>query len=195
MVCCAIGIVYWQDRQQLLQRIELLERTLRPQAVNGIAWAPEQATGPPNTPTPGDQSTAWASLKPNDQIEWLELNYGKRVKPSSISIHQNYNPGALIRVSAFDRSGNEVTLWTGTDPIAPGKASGVSQIPLNTSLKSDRYRIYLDCTLVTGWNEVDAVAIHYGWGRTMWAESATASSSYGNAGNTQIMSYPLRLTR
>src|SRR3954447_14472836 len=45
------------------------------QRVFGDNWAPARACGPPDTKTMGDIPTAWASLTPDGQAEWLELDF------------------------------------------------------------------------------------------------------------------------
>src|SRR5580704_10247815 len=64
-------------------------------------WGPEQATGPPDTVGPGDIVTAWASLTPDGQDEWLLLEYAEPVVPAAVLVHETYNPGALCRVTVF----------------------------------------------------------------------------------------------
>jgi hypothetical protein len=49
------------------------------------AWGPEQATGPPDTHQAGDIQTAWASLTPDQQKEWLLLEYAGPVVPEAVS--------------------------------------------------------------------------------------------------------------
>src|SRR4051794_5715361 len=41
----------------------------------GLDWGPEQAAGPPDTLTPGDQTTAWASQSADGSPEWLILHF------------------------------------------------------------------------------------------------------------------------
>src|SRR5262245_6382420 len=55
----------------------------------GPFWDTAEATGPPNTPMPGDQATAWASLGADDQPEWLVLEYEMAVVPKAIVVHEN----------------------------------------------------------------------------------------------------------
>ncbi|MFO1065310.1 MAG: hypothetical protein U0892_15700 [Pirellulales bacterium] len=58
----------------------------------------EQATGKPNTIPPGDKQTAWASMTPDGQEEWLELNYSRyAVRTYAVEIHETFNPGAVFK--------------------------------------------------------------------------------------------------
>jgi len=142
------------------------------------AWGPEQATGPPDTPGAGDIQTAWASLTPDGQDEWLMLEYAEPVVPSAVLVHETYNPGALVRVTAFKLDGEEVEVWKGKDPTRVGEPRGVSEIKFRTNFKTNRVRIYLDSRAVAGWNEIDAVGLRDSSGKTHWATSAHASSTY-----------------
>jgi hypothetical protein len=145
---------------------------------SGRTWGPEQATGFPDTPNPGDFPTAWASLTRDGQAEWLELTYPKAVQPTCVLVFESYKPGAVHKVSVFDNAGKEVEVWTGKDPTSATEKSGVSAIRFTTKLKVDRVRIYLDSARIADWNEIDAVGLIDKSGRLQWASRATASSTY-----------------
>jgi hypothetical protein len=145
-------------------------------------WGPEQATGPPDTAGPGDLVTAWASAQAAGQMEWLLLEYPEPLLPSAVLVHETYNPGALVRVTAFRLDGEEVEVWKGKDPTAPGSGKGVSEVALDMKFKTNRIKIYIDSQAVPGWNEIDAVGLKDGAGKTHWASSAAASSTYAELG-------------
>jgi hypothetical protein len=141
-------------------------------------WGPEQATGPPDTPMPGDMVTAWASLTPDDQDEWLLLEYAEAVVPAAVQVHETFNPGALSRVTAFKLSGEEVEVWKGKDPTPPTAVQGVSEVPCKVSFKVNRVKLYFASKAVPGWNEIDAVGLRDTAERVHWATAAEASSTY-----------------
>jgi hypothetical protein len=140
-------------------------------------WGPEQATGAPDTEGSGDFPTAWASLTPDAQNEWLMLEYAEPIQPKAVRIHESWNPGAVTRVSAFKLDGDEVDVWTGEDPTTQDKDRGVSVIPLKVGFKTCRIRIFLNSKDVEGWNEIDAVGLDDASGKTQWASAALASST------------------
>jgi hypothetical protein len=142
------------------------------------SWGPEQATGMPDTQGAGDLPTAWASRTADGEDEWLLMEYPEPVVPTAVLIHETYNPGAVVRVTAFRLDGEEVELWKGKDPTPPGNDSGVSRIPANVDFRTARIKIYLDSRQVPGWNEIDAVGLVDGNGTTHWANAAEASSTY-----------------
>lgn len=142
-------------------------------------WGPEQAAGEPNTESAGDHQTAWASKTPDDQDEWLVLDYAEAVTPVAVKVYETYNPGAVSKVSVFDANGNEIEVWTGADPTLVDDDMGVSEIKLDTDVETTRVKLYLKSSEVEGWNEIDAVGLVDADGKTHWATAAAASSTYG----------------
>jgi len=142
------------------------------------AWGPEQATGEPDTHRAGDMQTAWASLSPDGQNEWLMLTYKTIVTPAQVRIYETYNPGAVVRVAVVTEGDEEVTAWEGNDPVQPNAGLGVAEIPLHADVKAKRVKVYLDSVRVRGWNEIDAVQLVGVNGTRQWAIDATASSTY-----------------
>jgi hypothetical protein len=151
------------------------------------AWGPEQATGPPDTPQAGDIQTAWASLTPDGQDEWLLLEYSEPVVPKAVLVYETYNPGALYRVTVFKLNGEEVEVWKGKDPTPMNSGMGISEITFRVSFKTNRVKIYLDSKNVPGWNEIDAVGLRDTADKTHWAVSADASSTYAEQGGVGVI--------
>jgi hypothetical protein len=154
------------------------------------SWGPEQATGPPDTPGAGDFTTAWASLTPDGQDEWLMLEYAEPILPAAVLVHETYNPGALVRVTVFKLDGEEVEVWKGKDPTAQGAGRGVSEIAVDVDFKTNRVKIYLDSKAVPGWNEIDTVGLRDSGGKTHWAMGADASSTFADQGGGIIFIVP-----
>jgi hypothetical protein len=142
------------------------------------SWGPEQATGEPDTESAGDLRTAWASLGPDTQDEWLQLDYAQAIVPAAVIVHETFNPGALNRITITRADTEEVDVWKGDDPTPAGREKGVSIIPVSVETPTSRIRIHLDSKRVEGWNEIDAVGLIDHMGRTHWAVKATASSTY-----------------
>lgn len=140
-------------------------------------WGPEQATGKPSVTAAGDSVNAWCP-KLADDDEWLLLEYAEPVVPTAILVHENYNPGALVRVTAFKLDGTEVQVWRGKDPTAAGSGSGISEIPVRIAFKTNRVKLYLDSKSVPDWQEIDAVGIRDRAKKMHWAVAAEASSTY-----------------
>ena len=143
---------------------------------NMRGWGPEQATGAPNTPTAGDQPTAWASQAPDGGSEWLETSFDQPTDIARVGVVENYCPGAVVRIAAILDGGTEVTLWEGQEP--PSQAPAHQWFPSRASVVASKVRVYLDTAKVPGWNEIDAVEIVGRDGTHQWASEATASSTY-----------------
>jgi hypothetical protein len=184
----AISLAWWRDHQLLSMQIYPLKNP-------NVGWDTSQATGAPNTTGPGDITTAWASASPDGQKEWLVLEYSSSVVPKAILVHETYNPGAIVKATHVPRWGKEQVLWEGTDPTPPSAGAGVSRLPVNTSVRTGRIKIYIDSPAVAGWNEIDAVGLEYGNGQVIWADTASASSSYGNSNAPRSFSSNIVLTQ
>lgn len=141
-------------------------------------WGPEQATGEPDTQMAGDIVTAWASSSQDGQEEWLLCEYEEPIIPTAVLVHETYNPGALVRVTAFKANGEEVELWKGEDPTPANAGLGVSEVPVKVDFKTNRIKIYLDSVNVASWNEIDAVGIRDKAKKTHWAVAVEASTTY-----------------
>jgi hypothetical protein len=143
------------------------------------SYGPEQATGEPDIAMPGDQSAAWASATPDGQAEWLALEFETPANPAEIVVYENNAPGAITKIGVFDNAGKETIAWEGRDPTPRTEPWGVSVFPVQPTDPIRKVKLYLDSAAVPGWNEIDAVGLRSANGRTQWARSATASSTFG----------------
>src|SRR5947209_4196731 len=67
------------------------------------AWAASQALGTPDTyPSCGDISTAWASLSPDAQREYLELGFSGADSINSIKVYQTLASGAIDTIYVWN---------------------------------------------------------------------------------------------
>jgi hypothetical protein len=156
----------------------------------GLEWGPEQAAGEPDSPGPGDQVSAWASLLADGGTEWLILHFPEPVTARELHVYENHAPGALFKVTALDEAGNETEAWSGTDPSAAATINrafspngvAISKIPLALPDPVQRVKIYLASDKVFDWNEIDAVALITDTGRAQWAKHVEASSTYASGG-------------
>lgn len=92
-------------------------------------WGPEQATGKPDTPEPGDYQSAWASATQDESDEWLMLEYEGPVWAKAAHIYETYNPGAVVRITAFTLDGREVEIWSRPRPDRFPPSRGPSARP------------------------------------------------------------------
>ena len=121
-------------------------------------WSARQATGPPDTPTAGDQQTAWASKLPDGGEEWLELTFAQPVRPTAVRVRETYNPGAIVKLEAKDGEGRWHVLWEGEDG---GRECPRWWAPRfeSPSWSTKVVKLTLASDKVAGWNEIDAVEL------------------------------------
>lgn len=159
------------------------ERVYESRPRHGRPWGPEQAIGPPDTTEHGDQNTAWASLTPDGQDEWLSLQYAKPVSAVAVVVFESYNPGAMT----------EIQISLDKDPIRTLRPTVVGDTslptvhvvvtPVGAAEVVNHVSIKVASSNVQGWNEIDAVGLLDSFGVMHWASGATASSTYADQAN------------
>lgn len=170
----AILVLWYQDHQRLQN--ELVGK----QAANGgESWSIDQVKGKPNTTPFGDISTAWASRTQDGQLEWIIAEFPSTMKVTEIRVFETYNPGALYQITSVSMRGSESIIWTGNDPAQNINAGGRADIKLSQPVNTRRIKLYLNSPAVSGWNEIDAIALIDKNGNAQWVSDAWASSSYG----------------
>jgi hypothetical protein len=159
------------------------EPTLPPSETSATtkrSWGPEQAEGEPDTPAAGDRETAWASASPDGQEEWLICHYETSQQPSEIVVHETYNPGAVVKITVFDKAVQETLAWDGMDPTPRDQPMGVSTFRVRLETPTNKIKVYIDSQSVEGWNEIDAVGLRDAAGQTQWANHVEASTTYAS---------------
>lgn len=148
------------------------------------SWSANQATGEPDVyPRYGDISSAWASLTPDGQREFIELSYANNTSPiDSIFIFETYNVGAVDLVQVKGVSGNWQTVYSGTAQSFTNEARVMRIGFARTSFAVKAVRIELNSPAIAGWNEIDAVGISDGSALVLSAEEPKLAS--------QIKLYP-----
>jgi hypothetical protein len=147
-------------------------------------WGPEQAVGPPDSGD-SDQQTAWASETPDGQEEWLLLEFDEAVAAKTVRIHENYNPGAVIKITAYDAEGKGMTAWSkekqgevDEEPPTATSDARPRDVPLAVDFAIKRLKLHIDSPAAAGWNEIDAVGLVDAEEQVHWATAAAASSTY-----------------
>ena len=185
LVCLAVTRGFLSDpTAQAEDVMTMLKKTMEvplaaPPAVPGKRdYGPEQVTGKPDTHQDRDVPTAWVAAFENTGPEWLKVTFNKAVKVAEVHVYESHKPGAVVKITTFDDKKKEVVLWQGEDPLI--KAPDVLVVEAKKEVISKTVKIYLDTTLVNGWNEIDAVRLVGKDGSRQWASSATASSTYAD---------------
>jgi hypothetical protein len=133
----------------------------------------------------GDIATAWAAASPDAGEEWLSVQFTLEADLDRVRVVQSFNPGAITKVAAESSDGRKVELKAETP--APGAGAAASEpvvaefvVPTGDSLRTTSILITIDERKVPGWNEIDAVEIVARNGARQWAQTAKASSSFGD---------------
>ena len=124
-------------------------------------WSAFQALGVPNVyPAYGDIEQAWTSAEQDIQREYLELGFFAQPGPiSSIAIFETYNPGFVDTIYVRDASNQWQVVWSDS-AFTYGDSSRIfiANFP-KTSFNVTAVRLAINEPAVTGWNEIDAVAV------------------------------------
>lgn len=170
----AVAMTWYRDHQQLQEQISARIEN------RGSSWSIKQILGAPDTPSPGDRSTAWASASQDSSPEWVVVEFPKIFDVATVEVVETYNPGAVRRVCSVNALGLEHELWKGSDPTPTSALMGRSLFSVPKGTQTRRIKVYLDSVAVPGWNEIDAVALHDRDGSIQWATDAWASSAFGS---------------
>lgn len=104
-------------------------------------WGPGQAVGEPDLPGKEHGGRmVWRPRGMNSGVEWIMLEFPKRVRPAAVRIHESGSTGAVIKVSVFDRKENEIEAWTGEDP-APAIGNCMIQLGVFLGGRIDWHRV------------------------------------------------------
>jgi hypothetical protein len=124
-------------------------------------WSAAQALGPPDSyPAYDDLPTAWASLTPHDQREFLVLSYDEPAPINFVNVYETLNPGAIDLIAVKNPgTGLFETVWAGAAVVAPEVSRVFTAIFPQTPYSVSEVRIELASPEIPGWNEVDAVEI------------------------------------
>lgn len=186
LVFCSLLSAATLVQSQVLTPADLDNRTVEGTHVTAIQsnsvdrelpWTPQQATGAPDTPRPGDYATAWAAAKPDARPEWLMMEYAEATTLDAVRIYESHNPGAITKVIAFAEDGREVPLVA--DRSRSGEWTSEYRPPVGQAPRVRRVRIDINEPAIPGYNEIDAVGLQGSDGSLQWAIKATASSYYG----------------
>ena len=121
-------------------------------------WSAMQATGAPDTPECGDQTTAWASATAGTE-EWIELTYGTLVYPTQVNIYQTYYPNQVVKVELIDNTSEYHLVYTG-EPESIEQCPYVLSIPVkDADYLVAGIRITIDQAEIQDWNEIDAIEL------------------------------------
>lgn len=123
-----------------------------------VDWSATQAAGAPNVTECGDNVSAWAA-ESTDSFAALTLTYAIPVVPSSIEIHQTYNPGSIVKVEVVDEAGVSSTVYQ-AQPAVIDQCPYVQVVPVTgVTARVATVIITVDQSVINNWDEIDAVEL------------------------------------
>lgn len=127
----------------------------------GPEYRAKQILGRPNKlPSTGECKCAWSpSGADTFAEEWIKVGFEKPQRIKQVSIAENFNPGAIVRVSAFDSLGKEYLLKDISENMVKvaGRMNNII-VPL-TDYKVAAIKILMIPNKVKGHNQIDAIGI------------------------------------
>ena len=125
-------------------------------------YKPEQVLGKPNKlPATGSATTAWSPLNDDGGTEYIHVAFSKAQKAQQIAVAENFNPGSISKIEAYDSLGTSYLIYENTSPQAILNTQGRMFhhfFPMtNYAVKS--VKITLNTLAVPGSNQLDAIGI------------------------------------
>jgi hypothetical protein len=179
MLVVGMALMWWNDRQQFDERLRRLEQMYSPMGQS--LWGAVDILGAPDDPT-GIAGKSWCP-QGSSAADWVEVGFDRAVPATTVDLYETYSVGCVTEVFVVDRSGNEISIWKGTDPTpaTPNARAGLFCVPVPKEIKSiQRVRVHVDSTNKAAWPCLDAVGLTAASGKTTWATSADCSTVYGN---------------
>ncbi len=153
---CGFSPVLYAQKPQVQWASKLLEFSSEH---SESAWSARQVLGPPNAmPQGGDSPTAWAP-KFGKGIQHIKVSFEDPMPIRQVAIVENFNPGAIMNVYAYDTEGKEYLLRSfQPDFQAPPFRILAVTVPV-TPYAVAAVKVELNNGLVKGKNTLDAIAI------------------------------------
>jgi hypothetical protein len=191
MLVAGMAAVWWRDRTSLDQRLQKLEQMYAPSKPH-VLWTAADILGAPDDPT-GSAGKSWCPLK-SQGADWVEVAFDRAVPAATIDLYETYSLGCVTEVVVTDASGDQTTIWKGTDPTAAATTmnqAALFKVPVPKSIKSvQQVKIHIDSTGKGSWACIDAVGLTTARGRTSWATSSACSSVYAGEPTAAIERAP-----
>jgi outer membrane protein OmpA-like peptidoglycan-associated protein len=126
----------------------------------GHAYRSKQILGiPSKLPDFGDSPCAWSPADADGRNEeWIKVGFEKSIPLKQIAIAENFNPGAVVRVYAYDAVGKEYLVSETPAAQQPLKGRMLHIFP-KQNIQANAVKIVLQPGRVSGFNQIDAIGI------------------------------------
>jgi outer membrane protein OmpA-like peptidoglycan-associated protein len=127
----------------------------------GHTYRAKQILGIPNKlPDFGNSPCAWSPAEADGRNEeWIKVGFEKAIPLKQVAIAENFNPGAITRVYAYDESGKEYLILDTPASQQAVKGRMLRVFPQQPDLVANAIKIVLQPGKVSGFNQVDAIGI------------------------------------
>jgi hypothetical protein len=124
-------------------------------------YSATQVLGPPNTTTYGDIPTSWTAntANPVPPIQTLTLGFSAPVFATGAVIRETFNNGFITQIDALDTDGAFHTVFTGTDPSAPGTPVNFNPTWTQTPYLVKGLRLFINTAHTTNYEAIDSVLL------------------------------------
>ena len=127
---------------------------------SGEQYKASQVLGSPSkVPALAESPCAWAPQQPDGTAdEWIQVGFAKPMVPQQIVVAENVNPGAVIRIIAFDENGAEHLVYQ-----APGiqeRADPLLRVfPKDARFLCHQLKVTINGAALKGPNQIDAIGM------------------------------------
>ncbi|WP_420149570.1 OmpA family protein [Spirosoma sp.] len=127
---------------------------------SGEQYKASQALGSPSkVPALGESPCAWSPQQADGTAdEWIHVGFARPIRPRQIIVAENVNPGAVIRIIAFDEKGTEHLVYQApgiqerTDPL-------LRIFPKDAEFLCAQLKVIINGFALKGINQIDAIGI------------------------------------
>jgi outer membrane protein OmpA-like peptidoglycan-associated protein len=127
----------------------------------GHAFRAKQILGEPSKlPDFGNSPCAWSPAESDGSgEEWIKVGFEKPVVLKQIAVAENFNPGSVARIYAYNDAGKEFLIFDGKAGPITERGRMLRVFPEKKDILANAVKIVLQPSKVSGFNQIDAIGI------------------------------------
>ncbi|MDQ6476920.1 OmpA family protein [Dyadobacter sp. LHD-138] len=127
----------------------------------GQGFRSKQILGEPSKlPDFGNSPCAWSPATPDGRNEeWIKVGFEKSIALKQVAIAENFNPGSVTRVYAYNETGKEFLIYDEKASPLAVKGRMLHIFTNQANLIANAIKIILDPSKIAGFNQIDAIGI------------------------------------
>jgi hypothetical protein len=107
----------------------------------------------------GDNCLAWCPAKYNRE-EFVEVRFEREVYIEKVRVFENLNGGCVVKVDALKDGSKYICVWNRTrSEVKRSYQIFEAVLEAKTSFKSNQLKVYLDCTSLRYYAQIDAIEL------------------------------------